>query len=139
MKGIRDAEPSRRKLARATLSDVAKEAGVSVMTVSNFVRAKPVRLQTRKRVEEAIARLNYRPNVSARSLRLSEEYSVGIVIADSDPACTASYLLRSRSAIFPAVVCGSGRSTGGVSAAVMGERLTWPTVGVTTRRLLSCS
>ena len=86
MKGIRDAEPSRRRLARATLSDVAKEAGVSVMTVSNFVRAKPVRLQTRKRVEEAIARLNYRPNVSARSLRLSEEYSVGIVIADSDPA-----------------------------------------------------
>jgi len=56
------------------------------MTVSNFVRAKPVRLQTRKLVEEAIARLNYRPNVSARSLRLSEEYSVGIVIADSDPA-----------------------------------------------------
>ena len=39
-----------------------------------------------KRVEQAIARLNYRPNRSARSLRLSEEYSVGIVIADSDPA-----------------------------------------------------
>jgi LacI family transcriptional regulator len=86
MKGIRQTDPSRRKLARATLSDVAREAGVSVMTVSNFVRSKPVRLQTRRRVEEAIARLNYRPNVSARSLRLSEEYSVGIVIADSDPA-----------------------------------------------------
>jgi DNA-binding LacI/PurR family transcriptional regulator len=68
------------------LSDVAREAGVSVMTVSNFVHAKPVRLKTRKLVEAAIARLNYRPNVSARSLRLSKEYSVGIVIADSDPA-----------------------------------------------------
>jgi DNA-binding LacI/PurR family transcriptional regulator len=55
------------------------------MTVSNFVHAKPVRLRTRKLVEAAIARLNYRPNVSARSLRLSQEYSVGIVIADSDP------------------------------------------------------
>jgi DNA-binding LacI/PurR family transcriptional regulator len=86
MKGNGGQEPSRRKLARATLSDVAREAGVSVMTVSNFVHAKPVRLKTRKLVEEAIARLNYRPNVSARSLRLSEEYSVGIVIADSDPA-----------------------------------------------------
>jgi LacI family transcriptional regulator len=86
MKGSRATDGSRKKLARATLSDVAREAGVSVMTVSNFVRAKPVRLQTRKRVEAAIARLNYRPNVSARSLRLSEEYSVGIVIADSDPA-----------------------------------------------------
>src|SRR6202522_1222175 len=67
------------------MNDVAKEAGVSDQTVSNFVRAKPVRLKTRKLVEEAIARLNYRPNLSARSLRLSEEYSVGIVIADNDP------------------------------------------------------
>lgn len=75
-----------RKSARATLGDVARDAGVSVMTVSNFVRGKAVRLQTRKKVAEAIARRNYRPNVSARSLRLSEEYSVGIVIADSDPA-----------------------------------------------------
>jgi LacI family transcriptional regulator len=86
MKGQREPHPSHRKSARATLNDVAREAGVSVMTVSNFVRSKPVRLTTRKRVEEAIARLNYRPNVSARSLRLSQEYSVGIVIADSDPA-----------------------------------------------------
>lgn len=85
MKGDRASDASHRKLARATLGDVAKEAGVSVMTVSNFVRAKPVRLKTRKLVEEAIARLNYRPNLSARSLRLSEEYSVGIVIADNDP------------------------------------------------------
>lgn len=74
------------KPLRATLSDVARDAGVSVMTVSNFVRGKAVRLKTKKRVEEAIARLNYRPNVSARRLRLSEAYSVGIVIADSDPA-----------------------------------------------------
>jgi LacI family transcriptional regulator len=68
------------------LSDVARAAGVSVMTVSNFVRGKPVRAETRKSVAEAIARLNYRPNLSARSLRLAEERSVGIVIADSDPA-----------------------------------------------------
>lgn len=70
---------------RATLSDVAREAGVSVMTVSNFVHGKPVRVQTRKLVESAIARLNYRPNVSARNLRLAKECSVGLVIADTDP------------------------------------------------------
>lgn len=77
---------SNQRPARATLSDVARDAGVSVMTVSNFVRGKAVRAQTRERVEEAVARLNYRPNVSARSLRLSAQYSVGIVIADRDPA-----------------------------------------------------
>jgi len=88
MKGHRhrESDSARSKVARATLSDVAREAGVSVMTVSNFVHAKPVRLKTRKVVEAAVARLNYRPNVSARSLRLSKEYSVGVVIADSDPA-----------------------------------------------------
>lgn len=56
------------------------------MTVSNFVRGKSVSQSTSKKVEGAIARLNYRPNVSARSLRLSEQLSVGIVIADTDPA-----------------------------------------------------
>jgi len=71
---------------RPTLSDVARSAGVSVMTVSNYVRGKVLRAPTRKRVEDAIGRLNYRPNLSARSLRLSREQSVGIVVADSDPA-----------------------------------------------------
>jgi LacI family transcriptional regulator len=75
-----------RQSTRATLIDVAREAGVSVMSVSNFVRGKSVRVRTRKRVEEAIARLNYRPNVNARNLRLAEQKSVGIVIADGDPA-----------------------------------------------------
>lgn len=71
--------------SRPTLSDVAHAAGVSVMTVSNYVRGKVLRAPTRKRVEDAIQRLNYRPNLSARSLRLSREQSVGIVIADNDP------------------------------------------------------
>ena len=56
------------------------------MTVSNVVRGKIVLPQNKARVEEAIARLNYRPNLSARSLRTSEARSMGIVIADTDPA-----------------------------------------------------
>jgi len=71
-----------------TLADVSRDAGVSVMTVSNVVRGRAdlVKLETRRRVEESIAKLNYRPNLSARSLRLSQNRSVGIVIADTDPA-----------------------------------------------------
>lgn len=77
-----------KKGRRPTLHDVARTAGVSVMTVSNVVRGKShaVKLETRKVVESAIARLNYRPNISARRLRVAEEHSIGIVIADSDPA-----------------------------------------------------
>jgi DNA-binding LacI/PurR family transcriptional regulator len=83
-----NARSSIRKSKSVTLADVSKDAGVSVMTVSNVVRGKNelVRLETRRRVEESILRLNYRPNLSARNLRLSEDRSVGIVIADSDPA-----------------------------------------------------
>lgn len=77
---------ARRKSQRTTLTDVARAAGVSVMTVSNVVRGKFVLPQNKARVEEAIARLNYRPNLSARSLRTSEARSMGIVIADPDPA-----------------------------------------------------
>lgn len=69
-----------------TLADVARKAGVSVMTASNVVRGKFVRPENRTRVEEAIAKLNYRPNISARSLRTSEARSMGMVIADTDPA-----------------------------------------------------
>jgi LacI family transcriptional regulator len=73
---------------RVTLGDVARVAEVSVMTVSNVVSGKAhlVRPETRRKVEEAITRLKYRPNISARSLRLAQARSVGIVIADNDPA-----------------------------------------------------
>ena len=75
-----------RKSQRTTLADISRAAGVSMMTVSNVVRGKFVRPENKARVEEAIARLNYRPNLSARSLRTSEARSMGIVIADTDPA-----------------------------------------------------
>jgi len=77
---------ARRKSERTTLADVSRAAGVSVMTVSNVVRGKFVLPQNKARVEEAIVRLNYRPNLSARSLRTSEARSMGIVIADTNPA-----------------------------------------------------
>jgi DNA-binding LacI/PurR family transcriptional regulator len=54
----------------ARLKDVADLAGVSVKTVSNVVNDYPyVRDDTRRRVQEAIVRLGYRPNVTARYLR----------------------------------------------------------------------
>jgi DNA-binding LacI/PurR family transcriptional regulator len=76
---------------RITLGDVAKAAGVSVMTVSNVASGKfsLVRDETRKHVQAVIERLGYRPNQSARGLRLSQQRSVGIVIADTDPAFLA--------------------------------------------------
>lgn len=53
----------------ATIFDVAMQAGVSIKTVSRVINSEPnVRPSTRKRVDEAIARLDYRPNEAARFL-----------------------------------------------------------------------
>jgi DNA-binding LacI/PurR family transcriptional regulator len=52
------------------LEDVARLAGVSNKTVSNVVHSHPnVRVETRRRVQNAIDELGYRPNLSARGLR----------------------------------------------------------------------
>ena len=54
----------------AGIRDVAEAAGVSVSTVSQVLtRKRPVAPATRARVEEAIARLGYRPHPGASQLR----------------------------------------------------------------------
>ncbi|MFC4137713.1 MULTISPECIES: LacI family DNA-binding transcriptional regulator [unclassified Microbacterium] len=56
--------------ARATMRDVASLAGVSAKTVSNVVTGTvPVREDTRERVEAAMRKLDFVPNLSARGLR----------------------------------------------------------------------
>ncbi|WP_048602701.1 catabolite control protein A [Rubeoparvulum massiliense] len=66
-----------------TIYDVAKEAGVSMATVSRVVNGNPnVKPATRKKVKEAIQRLGYRPNAVARGLASKRTKTVGVVIPD---------------------------------------------------------
>ncbi len=63
--------------------DVAREAKVSVFTVSAVInRSSQVSASAQKRVEAAIAKLNYRPNLLARSLAKRKTFAVGIVVPD---------------------------------------------------------
>ena len=65
----------------ATLSDVAKIAGVSIKTVSNVIHEYPhVRPETQRRVLEAITKVNYRPNLNARNLRTGRTGVIGLII-----------------------------------------------------------
>jgi LacI family transcriptional regulator len=55
--------------SEATIKDVAREAGVSAMTVSRVINGKAsVRSTTREKIQRAITKVNYRPNVGARIL-----------------------------------------------------------------------
>ncbi|MFC4737578.1 catabolite control protein A [Bacillus daqingensis] len=66
-----------------TIYDVAREAGVSMATVSRVVNGNPnVKPTTRKRVMEAIERLGYRPNAVARGLASKRTTTVGVIIPD---------------------------------------------------------
>ena len=67
--------------SRPTLGSVAKEAGVSIPTVSQVMRGTGrISEQTRKRVFEAAKRLHYVPDSRAASIRSGESREIGFVI-----------------------------------------------------------
>ncbi|MEV0197798.1 LacI family DNA-binding transcriptional regulator [Nonomuraea sp. NPDC050691] len=76
---------------RPTMKDVALAAGVALKTVSRVVNGEPgVHPATAERVREAIDRLGYSRNESARVLRAGRTSTVGLVIEDlADPFYSA--------------------------------------------------
>src|SRR5215471_17140447 len=86
-----------------TIKDVAREAGVGLMTVSrviNDVPGKKFSPATAQRVREAIERLGYEPNNLARSLRGRRTGVIGVVTTGiSDPfwaSCARGVELEAR-------------------------------------------
>lgn len=66
-----------------TIYDVAREANVSMATVSRVVNGNPnVKPTTRKKVLDVISRLEYRPNAVARGLASKKTTTVGVIIPD---------------------------------------------------------
>jgi LacI family transcriptional regulator len=66
-----------------TIRAVAQRAGVSTATVSRVLNDAPyVRPETRSRVMEAIAGLDFRPNVIAQSLTTGRSQVIGVIVAD---------------------------------------------------------
>lgn len=68
---------------RVTLADIARELGVSKMTVSRAINNHPlVSAKTRERVLEVASRLRYQPNQHARALATRRSGMIGVVIPD---------------------------------------------------------
>jgi LacI family transcriptional regulator len=67
---------------RITIKQVAQAAGVSMQTVSRVINDRPdVAPETRKRVQQVIEELGYRPSALARSLIQQRTYTLGVVTA----------------------------------------------------------
>ena len=66
-----------------TIQDVAREAGVSVSTVSRaFTAPEMVREETRHYVLQTAERLGYRPNRAARGLITGRTGNLGVIVPD---------------------------------------------------------
>lgn len=70
-------------MTRATMADVAHEAGVSLMTVSRVINEKgDVSDDTRQRVLAVVERMDFRPSGIARSLATQRTGTIGLVVPD---------------------------------------------------------
>ena len=66
-----------------TLADIARELGISKMTVSRAINNDPlVNAKTRERVLEVSRRLNYQPNQFARALVTNRSFLIGVIVPD---------------------------------------------------------
>lgn len=65
------------------MKDIARDVGVSVVTVSKVLRHhSDISAETRERVLKRMKELNYRPNLAARALVTGRTYMVGLVVPD---------------------------------------------------------
>lgn len=71
-------------MKKITIKEVAEEAGVSKTTISRYLNQNygNMSVETKKKIGEVIARLNYRPNKQAQSLKSNRSYLIGVVVAD---------------------------------------------------------
>jgi LacI family transcriptional regulator len=89
---------SKRPGAPPTIIDVARKAGVSIKTVSRVLNKEPtVHPDTRAMVLDVVTELNYRPQLSARSLAGARSFLLGLLY-DEPSAGFASGLQRGATA-----------------------------------------
>ena len=65
------------------MKDIARDLGVSVVTVSKVLRNhSDISAETRQRVLKRMKELNYRPNLAARALITGRTYTIGLIVPD---------------------------------------------------------
>lgn len=67
-------------MEKITIKQVAEVANVSKTTVSKYLNGGNVKKEYKERVEVALKKLNYRPNLIAKALKTNRTYTIGILI-----------------------------------------------------------
>ena len=69
-------------MGMARLKDIASEAGVSIVTVSNVINGNYKKVSDKKirEIQEIIRKYDYVPNATARSLAAKKSNIIGVVI-----------------------------------------------------------
>jgi LacI family transcriptional regulator len=68
---------------KPTIKDVAAEAGVSIATVSRVLNGKDrIKDSTKAKIEEAIRKLNFQPDQTARSMIKKETKTIGMIVPE---------------------------------------------------------
>lgn len=83
-------------MIKVTIKDVAKEAGVATSTVSRVLSNNPkISEETKVKVNEAIKKLNYKPNAIARSLANNKTKILGVVLpSEADDLLTNPFFIN---------------------------------------------
>lgn len=83
-------------MIKITIKDVAKEAGVATSTVSRVLSDNPrISDETKERVNEAVKKLNYKPNPIARSLANNKTRILGVVLpSEADDLLTNPFFIN---------------------------------------------
>jgi len=91
---VKQRQPRRQRGNAPTISDVAREAGVSPMTVSRVINGESnVRATTRDTVNAAIEALGYTPNRAARSLAGADQINIGLLYSNPSAAYLSELLV----------------------------------------------
>ena len=111
----------------ATIRDVAREAGVSIATVSRVYNDSPlVSDDTREHVRRVASRLDYIPNGAARSLITNRTHAIGVLLPDLYGEFFSEVIrgidLAARRARFQVLVSSSHADTDTLMAAVSSMR-----------------
>lgn len=99
-----------------TLADIAREMGVSKMTVSRAINNDPfINSETKERVLEIARKLNYKPNHYARALATNRSQLIGVIVPDLMHSYFAEIMISigavSRLAGYQIVIGNSGEDT----------------------------